>query len=217
MLDRDYEGRSPCPSEGVLDSQSIKAPQAKHRGYDAARKTTGRKCHVAVATGGRLLMINLTAGDVADSTGALPMLDALKNRWPGVNHFSADGAYDLAASMDKAQMLDFILQVARCHKDQTGLSSAAQALVRAAHVQLDDPPASLGAQLRTATRRLGGHDPHRRGQPHAAPTMRVKRFQTGSDYLCTTISDAVCKHRSDCITRFIASPVHHPQTALGRS
>lgn len=58
MLHREREGRSPCPSGGVLDSQSIKAPQAKDRGYDAAKKTTGRKRQIAVGTGGRRLMID---------------------------------------------------------------------------------------------------------------------------------------------------------------
>ena len=120
MLDREQEGRTPCPSAGVLDSQSIKAPQAKDQGYDAAKKIAGRKRHIAVDTAGRLLMVNLTAADIADSTGALPVLEALKKRWPGVKHFFADGAYDRLALMDKAQMLDFTVQVVRRHEGQVG-------------------------------------------------------------------------------------------------
>ena len=57
-----------------------------HRGFDGAKKTTGRKRHIAVDTDGRLLMVNLTAADVADSTGAVPVLEALKDRWPGLKH-----------------------------------------------------------------------------------------------------------------------------------
>lgn len=93
------------------------------------------------------LMIDLTAADVADSTGALAVLEALKKRWPSVTHFFADGAYDRTALMDKAQMLDFVVQVVRRHEGQVGSPSAAQALDRGAHVRLDDPPASLGARL----------------------------------------------------------------------
>ena len=122
MLDREHDGRSPCPSGGVLDSQSIKAPQAKQRGYDTAKKTTGRKRHIAVDAGGRLPMINLTAADVANSTGALPVLDALNERWPGTKHHFADGPYDRTALMDKAQMLDFMVQVVRRHKGQIGFA-----------------------------------------------------------------------------------------------
>jgi putative transposase len=123
MLDRQAQGRAPCPSAGILDSQSVKAPQgATHRGYDAAKKTTGRKRHIAVDTDGRLLMVNLTAADVADSTGAVPVLEALKKRWPGVKHLYADGAYDRTALLDKAGMLDFVVEVVRRHEGQVGFA-----------------------------------------------------------------------------------------------
>ena len=60
MLDRERAGREASPSAGVLDSQSVKAPQAETRGYDAGKKIVGRKRHIAVDTDGRLLMVNLT-------------------------------------------------------------------------------------------------------------------------------------------------------------
>lgn len=45
----------------MADSQTVKAPAPRaRRGYDAARKTVGRKRHVVVDTDGRLLMVNLT-------------------------------------------------------------------------------------------------------------------------------------------------------------
>ncbi len=66
MLDRELEGRQPCLSAGVVDSQSVKAPAAKERGYDA---------------------------------GSLTL-------------------------MDKAAMLDFVVQVVRRHEGQVGGSSA---------------------------------------------------------------------------------------------
>ena len=121
MLDRHAQGREPCPSAGILDSQSVKAPQgAEHRGYDAGKKVNGRKRHIAVDTDGRLLMIKLTPADVADSTGAIPVLEALKDRWPGLKHFFADGAYDRAALLDKAGMLDFVVEVVKRHEAQVG-------------------------------------------------------------------------------------------------
>ena len=94
MLGRELEGRQPCPSAGVVDSQSVKAPAAKERGYDAGKKIVGRKRHIAVDTNGRSLMVNLTPADIADSTGALAILEAQKQRWPGLKHLFADGAYD---------------------------------------------------------------------------------------------------------------------------
>src|SRR6516165_1545385 len=48
MVDREGTGREASPSAAVIDSQSIKAPQAKTRGYDAGKKIVGRKRHIAV-------------------------------------------------------------------------------------------------------------------------------------------------------------------------
>ena len=82
MLDRERAGREASPTGGVLDSQSVKAPAAKERGFDGGKKITGRKRHVAVDTDGRLLMINLTTADISDSAGAQMILDAIRKRWP---------------------------------------------------------------------------------------------------------------------------------------
>jgi glucose-6-phosphate dehydrogenase assembly protein OpcA len=37
MLDRERVGREASPTGGVIDSQSVKAPEAKTRGYDAGK------------------------------------------------------------------------------------------------------------------------------------------------------------------------------------
>jgi transposase len=102
MLDRERSGREKSPSAGVMDSQSVKAPAAKTRGYDAAKKIVGRKRHIAVDTDGRLLMVHLTTADISDSAGGQMILDALRKRWPFLKHLFADGAYDRTKLMDKA-------------------------------------------------------------------------------------------------------------------
>ena len=102
MIDRERAGREASPSAGVVDSQTVKAPApGAKRGYDAARKTVGRKRHVAVDTDGRLLMVNLTPADISDSAGAQMILDAIRKRWPWLKHLFADGAYDRTQLMDK--------------------------------------------------------------------------------------------------------------------
>jgi putative transposase len=121
MLDRERAGREGSPSAAVIDSQSVKAPAAQGtRGFDAAKKTVGRKRHIAVDTDGRLLMVNLTTADISDSAGAQSILDAIRKRWPWVKHLFADGAYDRRILLDKAAFLDFVVQVIRRNDDQAG-------------------------------------------------------------------------------------------------
>ncbi|MBS1087273.1 IS5 family transposase [Gluconobacter sphaericus] len=113
MLDREAAGREATPSGGVIDSQSIKAPHAKARGYDAGKKIVGRKRHIAVDTDGRLLLVRLTRADISDSAGGQMILDAIRKRWPWVKHLFADGAYDRLQLMDKAAFLDFTVEIIR--------------------------------------------------------------------------------------------------------
>ncbi len=113
MLDRERVGREASPTGGVIDSQSVKAPEAKTRGYDAGKKIVGRKRHIAVDTDGRLLMVSLTPADVSDSAGAQMILDAVRKRWPWLKHLFADGAYDRTKLMDKAAFLDFTIQIVK--------------------------------------------------------------------------------------------------------
>jgi putative transposase len=113
MIDRERSGRAASPTAGVIDSQSIKAPGAKKRGYDAGKKIVGRKRHIAVDTDGRLLMVNLTAADISDSAGAQMILHAIRTRWPWIKHLFADGAYDRRKLMDKAAFEGFVIEVVR--------------------------------------------------------------------------------------------------------
>lgn len=122
MLDRQAQGRHEQPTAAVIDSQTIKAPGAARRGYDAAKRINGRKRHIAVDADGRLLMVQLTPADLADSTGALAVLDALKQRWPWVKHLFADGAYDRRQLLDKAAFLDFVVEVVRRLAGQQGFA-----------------------------------------------------------------------------------------------
>ncbi len=113
MLDRERAGREASPTAGIIDSQSVKAPGAKERGYDAGKKIVGRKRHIAVDTDGRLLMASLTTADISDSAGAQMILDAIRQRWPWLKHLFADGAYDRIQLMDKAAFLNFVIEVVR--------------------------------------------------------------------------------------------------------
>jgi putative transposase len=113
MRDRERVGREASPSAGVIDSQSVKAPAAPTRGFDANKKIVGRKRHIVVDTDGRLLMVNLTTADISDSAGAQAIITAIRKRWPWLKHLFADGAYDRTALMDQAAYLNFVIEVVR--------------------------------------------------------------------------------------------------------
>ncbi len=121
MLDRERVGRAAMPTAGVLDSQTVKAPHAPGGGgYDAAKRTKGRKRHIVVDTDGRLLMVNLTTADVQDAAGAEQVVRAVRERWPWLRHLFADGAYDRGKLMSAAAFQDFVIEIVRKLPDQKG-------------------------------------------------------------------------------------------------
>lgn len=111
MLDGQQQSRRESHTAAVIYSHSVKAPCAAARGYDANKKVSGRKWHIAVDVDGSLLMVNLTPADIADSTGTEWVLVALKKRWPWVKHLFADAVYDRRRLMDEATMLGFVVEV----------------------------------------------------------------------------------------------------------
>jgi hypothetical protein len=61
----------------VIDAQSIKTGEdGEARGFDAGKRTTGRKRRVIVDTMGLLLVVAVTSASVQDRAGAAPS-------WPG--------------------------------------------------------------------------------------------------------------------------------------
>jgi transposase len=177
MLDRERQGREASPSAAVIDSQSVKAPHAETRGYDAAKKIVGRKRHIAVDTDGRLLMVSLTTADISDSAGAQAILDAIRKRWPWVKHLFADAAYDRLKLMDKAAYLQFVLEIIRRRDSQKGF----EVLPRRWVVER-----TFGwmirwrTRLRTPHRRLNRDDPCRHGRPPHTTKCPQVNLQTGS-------------------------------------
>ena len=91
---RKKAGRSPQPTAGILDSQSVKTDvQAETRGYDANKKVKGRKRHLLVDMLGLVLVAWISSADVPDRAGAAAVLPLAAEQFPTLQKVWADAAY----------------------------------------------------------------------------------------------------------------------------
>jgi putative transposase len=91
---RKSEGRTVAPTAAIVDSQSIKTPdQAGDRGYDAGKKISGRKRHVAVDCLGLLLAVMITPAATQDRDAARPLIQTLVGMFGRLQIIWADGGY----------------------------------------------------------------------------------------------------------------------------
>ena len=87
-------GRPPSTRFCIVDAQSVKnTDTARHKGYDAGKKVSGIKRHIAVDTQGLPHAIWVTTADVTDRCGALAMLSRPQGDLSRVVKIMADAGY----------------------------------------------------------------------------------------------------------------------------
>ena len=78
----------------IADAQSVKnTDSAEQKGYDAGKKVSGIKRHIAVDTQGLPHALAVTTADVTDRDGALRAMDRSKPNLELVESILVDGGY----------------------------------------------------------------------------------------------------------------------------
>jgi transposase len=88
------QGRKPWTRFLIVDAQSVKnTDSARHKGYDAGKKVSGIKRHIAVDTQGLPHAVAVSTADVTDRKGALQAFERCAAHLTQVKSVLADGGY----------------------------------------------------------------------------------------------------------------------------
>lgn len=91
---RTASGKDEEPSVGIIDSQSVKTTEIGGvKGYDAGKKTKGRKRHILVDSLGLLLLVVVHSAGIQDRDGAKLIFEKAQHWLPRIRLIWADAAY----------------------------------------------------------------------------------------------------------------------------
>jgi transposase len=122
---RVHAGRDPLPSAAIIDSQTVRGADtvsSASAGYDAGKKTKGRKRHIAVDTLGLLLAVVVTSAHIQDRDGAHRLLVALRARFSTISCIWADGGYAGRLVIWARKVLSLAVEIVKRTDDLTGFT-----------------------------------------------------------------------------------------------
>lgn len=113
--DRTSAGKDGQTTFLIIDAQSVKnTDPAENKGYDAGKKVSGIKRHLAVDTRGLPHVLHVTTANISDKAGAKEMLLSAAHRLEKVKGVLVDGGYDGRPFADfVAQHLGATVEVAK--------------------------------------------------------------------------------------------------------
>lgn len=112
---RQNSGRKEKTSFIIVDAQSVKnTDTAESKGYDAGKKVSGIKRHIAVDTQGLPHAVHITTANVTDRNGAIEVCLLNKGCLSDVKNILVDGGYSGENFANSVQeILDCRVEVAK--------------------------------------------------------------------------------------------------------
>ena len=93
-MHREKVKRSPGPSYGIIDSQSVKTLlDSEERGFDGGKKVKGRKRHIVVDILGNLLHVSVHVANLSDTKEGCQVLERALEKHTTIEEFSGDAGY----------------------------------------------------------------------------------------------------------------------------